>query len=257
MKEATIDVIMPTFERFSTFVHAANSVRKAVVLGVVNKLIISDDSATAAIEEWCANEQWIDYRRVSNRNPGLNRNDCALRSHARYLLFLDSDNSICNYEGLSQLKLILALNKPDIVSITCGKGYTSKKYEERGLHWVRRGFYFNNYIGEVQHLLRREVLIDYPYKVLSGYTLDSPDYLWSRVLVNSSHLFFPIAIQNYSLSKDSISVISYKDKAEPQIFNYVNVIRTNINNRNWFNLLTLRALVRLLFYYFLKKVYAR
>ncbi len=249
MNEISLDVIMPTYERYGMFVRAANSVGLAVSLGLINNLIIADDSDTNKIELWCLDKTWINYRRVTNRNPGLNRNDCALRSNARYLLYLDSDNVIENFDKLKDVIDLIRLNTPDLVSISCGSSNTSRKYISKGLHWIRRNYYYNNYIGEVQHLIKRKLLLEEPYIVLRGHTLDAPDYLWSRIIPRtSSHLFFPNSIQNYTLSEDSLSKIDYRNKIDPQLFNYIKSFQTNLKNGYIINLLMLRIALRIIFY---------
>lgn len=249
MYEISLDIIMPTYERYDMFVRAANSVGLAISLGLVNNLIIADDSDTDKIELWCQQKSWVKYRRVTNRNPGLNRNDCALRSNACYLLYLDSDNVIENFDNLEHLRRLLRVNSPDLVSISCGGSNTSSRYIKKGLHWVGRKYYYNNYIGEVQHLIKRELLLNEPYIVLKGHTLDAPDYLWSRIIPKlHSHLFFPDTIQNYTLSEDSLSNIGYRNKIDAQLFNYIKSFQANWKNGYVVNLLMSRIVLRILFY---------
>lgn len=251
---------MPCYERLSLMERAVNSCLPYIKNhDVFNKIIVIDDSISKNIEDFCKNKSYIIYKRVINKNPGLNRNLAAKISGADYLLYLDSDNYLKkNIENhLYKIKNYLDTYNPDGIWISCNNksNITSLKYVKKGFHLIKNKFYFNNKIGEVQHLVKRTLLINNPYIVLKGYTLDAPDYLWARVFSSKNNIyFFPSSIQDYQLNDDSISNIPIFKKSKPQAFNYLNSFFVLLNNKLWFNKSIFIYLFKGLIYKFISKI---
>jgi glycosyltransferase involved in cell wall biosynthesis len=192
-------------------------------------IIIDDDSSDGSYEiakQYTLNYNFFKLLTSGYRSPGMSRNIGAKSAKYDWLLYCDSDNlMVQNWTNL----LYPILNKYQIYDgiwfpAQCNNiKITSVKYLNKGCHEINSFYYFNNYIGEVVHCIKKDFLLKNNYFYLKGTSNDFPDLLWFSLFSNNSHkiYFYDLIIQKYIMSSENrISSDISLEKNYSQIIHY-------------------------------------
>lgn len=256
-----ITILIPVYNRVSelnnllnSFVDEYNSFKIEFEVVVIDDE--SNDGSYEIAESFSNKYDFIKLVTSGYKSPGMSRNIGARVAKYDWLFFCDSDNLM-----ISEWSLILSNIIPrfsDFEGIwfpaRCnGLVLTSSKYLNRGNHQIESFFYFNNYIGEVVHCVKRQFLIKNNYFYLKGTTNDFPDLLWFSLFSDKQYkvVFINLVIQEYFMnSSNRISTDSSIEKNYSQIIHYKLVLKKLIKTKYIFSLYFPKILFKLIFFIF-------
>ena len=254
-----ISVLVPVYNRKEELEILLQSfVREYLDNKITFEVIIiddnSDDGSFELAESFVLKYSLFNLVKSGYRSPGMSRNIGAKYAKYDWLLYCDSDNlMIRNWS--STLDSILKNNcQYDGIwfpSMCNNIVLTSKNYLLKGNHKIPSFYYFNHYIGEVVHCIKKEFLLNHQYFYLKGTTNDFPDLLWFSLFSNKKYkvLFCNSIIQEYFItSENRISTDSSIEKNHSQIIHYKLVLSEIIKTRFVFTLYFLKILLKFLFF---------
>lgn len=218
-------------------------------------LVIDDKSNDGTFEiavEFSNRNSFCTVLTSGYRSPGISRNIGAKAAKFDWLIYCDSDNRMTPgwvnriMPYLNQYSTCDGIWFPAMSDHTV---LTSSKYTRRGTHMITPFFYFNHYIGEVVHCIKRRFLVDHSYYYMAGYTNDFPDALWFQLFSSSKYkvLFCNIIIQEYfTRAGNRISTELSMNKIESQVVHYSIVFKMMIRTRYVFTKYFLKITVKLI-----------
>jgi glycosyltransferase involved in cell wall biosynthesis len=215
---------------------------------------LSDDGSYEIAKSFVENYNFFKLITSGYKSPGMSRNIGSKIAKFDWLLFCDSDNlMVKNWSILLQNILENNTSYDGIwFPAKCNnKVLTSQKYLKIGNHLINPYFYFNNYIGEVVHCIKKEFLLNNNYYYLKGTTNDFPDLLWFVLFANKKYkvFFYNLIIQEYYInSKNRISTDSSLEKNFSQIIHYKLVIFKIIKTKYVFSKYFIKIVFKFFFF---------
>jgi glycosyltransferase involved in cell wall biosynthesis len=215
---------------------------------------LSDDGSYEIAKKF--SEEFSIFKLITSgyKSPGMSRNIGAKSARFDWLLYCDSDNiMVKNWSVLFKNVLIKFDNFDGIwFPARCNsKLLTSKKYLNKGNHVISSNFYFNNYIGEVVHCIKKDFLINNQYYYLEGTSNDFPDLLWFSLFSNDKYrvFFYNQIIQEYFVtSENRISTDSSIEKNFSQIIHYKLLLLRIIKTKYLFSKHFLKVAIKFIFF---------
>lgn len=215
---------------------------------------LSDDGSYEVAKKY--SEEYNFFQLISSgyKSPGMSRNIGAKIARYEWLLYCDSDNMMVrNWTNLiySILKTYKDYDGIWFPARCNNKILTGNTYIEKGNHKISPFYYFNNYIGEVVHCIKKEFLVNNQYYYLQGTSNDFPDLLWFYLFSNKNHkiLFYNLVIQEYFISSNNrISTDCSIEKNYSQIVHYKLVLLEIIKTRYVFTKYFIKILIKFFFF---------
>ena len=254
-----ISILIPVYNRKNELERLLNSF---IIEYLNNKclfevIIIDDCSDDGSLE---IAKKYTDECPIFNlitsgyRSPGMSRNIGAKIAKFDWLLYCDSDNMMVENWSLLLYPILQKYQEYDGIwfPAKCNDTLlTSYKYLSRGTHKINSFYYFNNYIGEVVHCIKKDFLLKNNYYYLKGTSNDFPDLLWFSLFSNNTYkiLFNELVIQEYFMSSENrISTDVSLEKNFSQILHYKLVLLRIIKTRYIFTKYFIKIAIKFLFY---------
>lgn len=256
-----ISILIPVYNRVSELDNLLNSfVDEYNKFNIKFEVVVIDDESSDGsfeiAESYSNKYEFIKLLVSGYKSPGMSRNIGAKVAKYDWLLFCDSDNLMIPKWSLTLSNILPKYSDFDGIWFPArcnGLVLTSSKYLNKGIHEIDPFFYFNNYIGEVVHCVKKQFLLDNNYFYLKGTTNDFPDLLWFSLFSNKIHkvVFFNLIIQEYFMSSTNrISTDSSIEKNYSQIIHYKLLLKKLIKTRYVFSLYFFKILFKWVFFIF-------
>jgi len=253
-----VSLLVPVYNRveelrllLASFLEEYNQYYKFEVIIIDDK---STDGTLELAQKFCDNNDFCKLVVSGYRSPGISRNLGAKAATNEWLLYCDSDNQMIPKwteiikPYLDKFKDFDGIWFP---AFSNNKVITSSKYVKKGTHQITPSYYFNNYIGEVVHCVKRDFLLSNNYLYIPGYSNDFPDLLWFELFSkNKNRVVFcsKIIQQYYTNASNRISTEISMNKIESQIIHYSLVIKRVIKTRFIFSKYFFKIFFKLIFY---------
>ena len=250
-----VSILVPVYNREKELLNLLQSFVDEFLMNKYEfEVIIIDDlsvDGTYEVAKKFSDEYgFIKLTKSGYRSPGMSRNIGAEMATFEWLLYCDSDNMMIKNWSKLIYPILKNNNSFDGIwfpAINNNKILTSKKYLKRGNHQISSFYYFNNYIGEVVHCVKKSFLVNNKYYYLQGTSNDFPDLLWFSLFSNREHkiLFYNLIIQEYFvISNNRISIDCSLEKNYSQIIHYklvlLEIIKTRFIFTKYFIKITLK-----------------
>lgn len=215
---------------------------------------ISDDGTFEIVFQYSSKYDFIKLIKSGYRSPGMSRNLGSEVASNDWLLYCDSDNLMIPNWSVELKEILLKYSNFDGIwfPACCNNVVlTSSKYTLKGDHIISPYFYFNNYIGEVVHCVKRSFLVNNKYYYLKGTSNDFPDLLWFSLFSNSNYkvVFVNTIIQEYFMnSSDRISSDISVAKNNSQIMHYKLVLIQLLRSRYVFSWYFIKIVFKFFFF---------
>jgi len=215
---------------------------------------LSEDGSYEIAKKFAEKFDYVKLITSGYKSPGMSRNIGAKIAKYDWLLYCDSDNMMINNWSNLLFPILNKYNSYDGIWFPAqcnNKVLTSFKYLKKGNHEIDSFFYFNNYIGEVVHCIKKDFLLKNNYFYLKGTTNDFPDLLWFSLFSNKKYkiYFYNIIIQEYFMASDNrISSDSSIEKNYSQIIHYKLVLFEILKTRFVFTKYFLKIVLKFFFF---------
>jgi len=257
-----VSVLVPVYNRkfelenlLESFVVEFLSTKLTFEVIIIDDL--SEDGSYEIARKYAEDFDFIRLVTSGYKSPGMSRNIGAKIAKFEWLLYCDSDNMMISNWSTLLSPIIKKYHLYDGIWFPAkcnNKVLTSFKYLKKGNHEIDSFFYFNNYIGEVVHCIKKEFLLNNNYFYLKGTTNDFPDLLWFSLFSNKRYkiYFYDIIIQEYFMASDNrISSDSSIEKNYSQIIHYKLVLFEILKTRVVFTKYFIKILFKFFFFIFI------
>jgi glycosyltransferase involved in cell wall biosynthesis len=254
-----VSVLVPVYNRkfeleklLESFVAEVSLTKLIFEIIVIDDL--SEDGSFEIAKKYAEEFDYVELVTSGYKSPGMSRNIGAKIAKYDWLLYCDSDNMMINNWSNLLYPILNKYNSYDGIWFPAqcnNKVLTSFKYLKKGNHEIDSFFYFNNYIGEVVHCIKKEFLLNNNYFYLKGTTNDFPDLLWFSLFSNKKYkiYFYNIIIQEYFMASDNrISSDSSIEKNYSQIIHYKLVLLEILKTRFVFTKYFLKIVLKFFFF---------
>lgn len=214
----------------------------------------SDDGSFEIAKKYSEECQIFNLITSGYRSPGMSRNIGAKIAKFDWLLFCDSDNMMVENWSKLLFPILEQYKEYDGIWFPAKSNntfLTSINYLNRGTHKINSFYYFNNYIGEVVHCIKKSFLLTNNYYYLKGTSNDFPDLLWFSLFSNNTYkiLFNDLIIQEYFLSSENrISTDISLNKNFSQVLHYKLVLLKMVKTRYLFTKYFVKIAIKFLFF---------
>ncbi len=254
-----VSVLVPVYNRkceleklLESFVAEFSLTKLIFEIIVIDDL--SEDGSYEIAKKYAEEFDYVKLVTSGYKSPGMSRNIGAKIAKYDWLLYCDSDNMMINNWSNLLYPILNKYNSYDGIWFPAqcnNKVLTSFKYLKKGNHEIDSFFYFNNYIGEVVHCIKKDFLLNNNYFYLKGTTNDFPDLLWFSLFSNKKYkiYFYNIIIQEYFMASDNrISSDSSIEKNYSQIIHYKLVLFEILKTRFVFTKYFLKIVLKFFFF---------
>ena len=254
-----ISILVPVYNRKFELERLLQSfVKEYTQNRIIFEVIIiddnSDDGSYEIAEFFVQNNVIFKLLKSGYRSPGKSRNIGAIYASYDWLLYCDSDNLMLDNWSVSLASILNQNMQYDGIwfpSMCNKKILTSKKYLKKGTHEINSFFYFNYYVGEVVHCVKKSFLLTHNYFYLKGTSNDFPDLLWFSLFSDKKYkiLFYNQVIQEYYItSANRISADSSNEKNFSQIIHYKLILNKILKSKYICTFYFLKILVKYIFF---------
>jgi len=254
-----VSVLIPVYNRQKELKKLLQSFVDEYVLNKIPFEVIiiddlSDDGSCEIAKSFVDNNNFFKLTISGYRSPGMSRNIGAEIATFEWLLYCDSDNMMIKNWSKLIYPILKNNNSFDGIwfpAINNNTILTSEKYLKKGNHQISSFFYFNNYIGEVVHCIKKDFLLKNNYFYLKGTSNDFPDLLWFSLFSNNNHkiYFYDLIIQKYLMSSENrISSDISLEKNYSQIIHYKMLLFKIFKTRYIFTLYFVKIVIKFFFF---------
>lgn len=254
-----VSVLIPVYNRkielndlLQSFVYEYNLNRILFEVIIIDDL--SGDGSFELAKKYTKEYSFFKLIISGYKSPGMSRNIGSKIAQFDWLLFCDSDNMMVENWSILLSKVFDEYTSYDGIwfPARCNNLIlTSSKYLKKGIHRINPYFYFNNYIGEVVHCIKKDFFLYNQYFYLKGTTNDFPDLLWFSLFSNNKYkvLFYDSIIQEYHIgSKNRISTDYSFEKNFSQIIHYKLVLLKILKTKFIFTKYFFKIVIKFLFF---------
>jgi len=252
-----VSILVPVYNRKQELLNLLQSFVDEYLINKIEFEVIiiddlSEDGSYEVAKKYSEEYSFFKLTTSGYKSPGMSRNIGAEMAKFEWLLYCDSDNMMVkNWSNL--IYPILKINSSyDGIWFPAqynNKILTSERYTKKGIHQLSPFYYFNNYIGEVVHCIKKDFLINNKYYYLQGTSNDFPDLLWFSLFSSKKYkiLFYNLILQEYFMaSNNRISTDCSLEKNYSQIVHYklvlLEIIKTRYILTKYFIKITLKFL---------------